>query len=105
MNLLLEENREWLPANYPGIEFSWLWKNAEKGGTALLKLVTGACLPTHKHPGWEQIFILKGKVKFCNQVLSAGDFVSTTAGDVHGLVALEPSLFIVMSEKEGVELQ
>lgn len=97
-----DENRKWNPTGYDGIEFCWLYKNPDGGGTALLKLQENATLPSHKHPGWEQIFIVHGKVRYRDVIMNPGDHVITEQEEIHHLVALEPSIFLTSSEKDGV---
>ncbi len=97
-------NRKWHDTPYPDIDFSSLWRNQYGGCHALLKLAPGACLPAHRHPGWEQIFLLEGKLKINCAILEAGDHVLLPAGEVHQVEALASSIYLVMSEKEGAEL-
>jgi quercetin dioxygenase-like cupin family protein len=96
--------REWRDTPYPDIDFSWLWRNAVGGGHAMLKLAKGAKLPMHWHPGWEQIYLLEGRLRVNQHVLEAGDQLLIDAGDIHAIEALTASVYMVMSECEGAEL-
>lgn len=97
-------DRVWRDTPYPDIDFSWLWRNAAGGGHAMLKLERGAKLPVHRHPGWEQIYLLEGRLRVNQHVLEAGDHLLVNAGDIHSIEALAASVYLVMSECEGAEL-
>ncbi|SUX30622.1 ChrR Cupin-like domain [Chromobacterium vaccinii] len=56
----------WSPTPYPGVDFTWLRRNPDGGGSALLKLAKGAKLPLHQHPGTEQVFVTAGRLKVGN---------------------------------------
>lgn len=97
-----DEQRQWSPSGYVGIDFCWLYKNPNGGGTALLCLQKNASLPQHKHPGWEQIYVLSGKIRYRDTLMVPGDHVITEKEETHYLVAVEPSMFLTTSEKDGV---
>ena len=97
-------DRTWRDTPYPDIDFSWLWRNAAGGGQAMLKLAQGAKLPLHRHPGWEQIYLLEGRIRVNQHVLEMGDHLLVQAGDIHAVEALEPSVYLVTSECDGAEL-
>ncbi|MBI5630306.1 MAG: cupin domain-containing protein [Elusimicrobia bacterium] len=100
----LAKDRQWNPTVYEGIAFCWLWRNDAGGGTALLKLARGSSFPFHKHPGWEQIFLIEGSVEYCSQILGPGDHVFAGPGEVHRLVALQEAVFLGVVERDGVEV-
>ncbi|MCE0495676.1 cupin domain-containing protein [Vibrio salinus] len=98
----LKNNRVWSETPYRGIEFCWLSEKTESGRMALLKMQTGAELPLHYHPGWEQIFILEGSLEIADKTYCKGDFILIDAQTQHKIKAKEPSQYMTISEKEGV---
>ncbi|QTF09127.1 cupin domain-containing protein [Brenneria izadpanahii] len=96
--------RHYQPTPYPGISYAPLWRNNLGGGHTLLKLEAGASLPLHRHPGWEQIHVIKGRLQVNAQRLEPGDHLLLDAGESHSVKALEPSVYLALSEKAGAEM-
>ncbi|POZ61881.1 cupin domain-containing protein [Chromobacterium alticapitis] len=94
----------WSPTPFPGADFVWLRRNQGGGGSALLKLAKGARLPLHQHPGAEQVFVTAGKLKVGEHVLSKGDHLFIDANVPHAVEALQASVYLTVSETDGVEL-
>ena len=63
------------------------------------KLKAGARGPMHTHEGAEHAYVLSGKVDVGGNVLSAGDYLYTEAGEIHALVALEDSVVFASTER------
>lgn len=102
---LQQQNPAHLPAHpIPGIAYAPLWRNDQGGGHTLLKLETGASLPLHRHPGWEQIHVIEGRLQVNDQVLEPGDHLILDAGDTHRVTALVPSIYLALSERAGAEI-
>lgn len=102
MDRIDADRREWIETPFAGAQRCWLWRNASQGGSSLIRLAAGAVLPQHRHPGWEQVFVVGGRVRIGAATLGAGDYAFTHAGEVHDVEALEASELLVSSEK-GVE--
>jgi anti-sigma factor ChrR (cupin superfamily) len=96
--------RVWQTSAFDGIEFCYLWQAPATPGLTLLKLQAGAKLPLHTHPGWEQLFILRGELNFCGCRLQAGDHVVTSAATAHQLQVLHDAEVLVFAELPGVSI-
>ncbi len=94
----------WSPTPYPGVDFTWLRRNPDGGGSALLKLAKGAKLPLHRHPGAEQVFVTAGRLKIGAHVLGKGDHLFIDAHVPHSVEALQSAVYLTVSENDGVEL-
>ncbi|KAA8998431.1 cupin domain-containing protein [Affinibrenneria salicis] len=104
MLLNAQASRSWHPTPYAGIEYSWLWRNPQGGGYALLRLDAGASLPRHRHPGREQIYVVDGRIMVNAQILNAGDHLILAEREAHQVQALTRAQYLAISEKEGVTL-
>ncbi len=92
--------REWRPTDYPGIERS-LFRNNDTGGrSSVVRLKQGSRFPQHAHHGTEEVLILQGRVTIGGEVLDAGDYLFTTPGEEHDVVAVSDALIFVSSQKE-----
>ena len=92
--------REWKPTDYPGIDRS-LFRNNDTGGrSSVVRLKQGSRFPQHAHRGTEEVLILEGRVTIGGEVLDAGDYLFTTAGEEHDVVAVSDALIFVSSQKE-----
>jgi quercetin dioxygenase-like cupin family protein len=98
MKLNLAANRQWTSAGYPNAERAILHLNAGQGRTSIARFKAGARAPMHKHRAAEHAYVISGKVQIAGQVLTAGDYLYTEAGEAHDLVALEDSVLFASSE-------
>jgi anti-sigma factor ChrR (cupin superfamily) len=73
----------WEPTPYPGIAVKVLYR--EPGGrvTSLTRMAPGATLPTHRHVGLEQSYVLEGTLVDDDGACTAGNFVWRRPGSVH----------------------
>ena len=79
--------REWKPTDYPGIERS-LFRNNESGGrSSVVRLKKGSRFPQHAHHGTEEVVVLSGRVTLGTAQLEEGDYLFTTPGEEHDVVA------------------
>lgn len=99
-----QAHRTYRPTPYPGIACAPLWRNDQGGGHTLLKLDAGASLPPHRHPGWEQIHLIEGRLQVNGQTLEPGDHLILEAGDTHRVVARVPSLYLALAERAGADI-
>lgn len=51
--------------------------------TTLMRLQPGAQIPTHRHHGMEECYVLEGDVFANDQSLKAGDYTCAMAGSIH----------------------
>jgi quercetin dioxygenase-like cupin family protein len=92
--------REWKPTDYPGIDRS-LFRNNDTGGrSSVVRLKQGSRFPQHAHHGTEEVLVLEGRVTIGGEVLDAGDYLFTTPGEEHDVVAVSDALIFVSSQKE-----
>jgi quercetin dioxygenase-like cupin family protein len=91
--------REWAPTDYPGIERS-LFRNNESGGrSSVVRLKKGSRFPRHAHHGTEEVVVLSGKVTLGGVALEEGDYLFTTPGEEHDVVAVSDAVIFVSSQK------
>ena len=91
--------REWTPTDYPGIERS-LFRNNDSGGrSSVVRLARGRRFPQHAHHGTEEVVVLSGSVSIGGVVLDAGDYLFTSPGEEHDVVALTDAQIFVSSQK------
>ena len=92
-------HREWKTTDYPGIERS-LFRNNETGGrSSVVRLTKGSRFPRHAHHGTEEVFVLGGTVQIGGVELKEGDYLFTTPGEEHDVVAVTDASIFVSSQK------
>jgi anti-sigma factor ChrR (cupin superfamily) len=74
---------EWEPTKFPGVDIKVLYRDDRGGQTTLTRMAPGARLPTHRHVGIEQSYVLQGTLVDDDGACSAGNFVWRRAGSVH----------------------
>jgi quercetin dioxygenase-like cupin family protein len=91
--------REWAATDYPGIERS-LFRNNETGGrSSVVRLKKGARFPQHTHHGTEEVVVLAGTVTLGDVRMEEGDYLFTTPGEQHDVVAITDAVIFVASQK------
>ena len=91
--------REWKPTDYPGIERS-LFRNNESGGrSSVVRLKQGSRFPQHAHHGTEEVVVLAGRVTIGSSQLDEGDYLFTTPGEEHDVVAVTDAVIFVSSQR------
>jgi quercetin dioxygenase-like cupin family protein len=92
-------DREWKATDYAGIERS-LFRNNETGGrSSVVRLANGARFPRHAHHDSEEVVVLSGTVAIGGAELSTGDYLFTSPGEEHDVVAISDALIFVSSQK------
>lgn len=92
-------SRQWKATDYPGIERS-LFRNNDSGGrSSVVRLASGSRFPRHAHEGTEEVVVLAGTVQIGGAELSAGDYLFTSPGEEHDVVALTDASIFVSSQK------
>ena len=92
-------DREWRATDYPGIERS-LFRNNDAGGrSSVVRLVKGARFPRHAHEGTEEVVVLAGTVNIGGVELRPGDYLFTSPGEEHDVVAVSDASIFVSSQK------
>ena len=92
-------DREWKATDYPGIDRS-LFRNNESGGrSSVVRLARGARFPRHAHHGTEEVVVLSGSVAIGGVELGPGDYLFTSPGEEHDVVAVSDTVIFVSSQK------
>lgn len=93
------QGREWIPTDYPGVERA-LFRNNEAGGrSSFVRLKEGSRFPAHTHEGTEEVVVISGRVRLGDAELSEGDYLFTSPGEEHDVVALTDTVIFVSSQK------
>jgi quercetin dioxygenase-like cupin family protein len=91
--------REWNPTDYPGIA-RCLFRNNDTGGrSSVVRLAAGSRFPRHAHHGTEEVVVLSGTVAIGGVELAAGDYLFTSPGEEHDVVAASDAVIFVSSQK------
>jgi len=90
---------EWNATDYPGIERSLFRSNETGGRSSVVRLTQGSRFPRHAHQGTEEVVVLTGVVRVGGVELSAGDYLFTSAGEEHDVVAVSDASVFVSSQK------
>jgi len=99
MLLKKADGRQWAPTDYPGIERS-LFRNNETGGrSSFVRLKQGSRFPRHSHQGTEEVVVVSGKVSLGSVAMEEGDYLFTTPGEEHDVVAVTDAVIFVSSQK------
>ncbi len=82
----LENEKEWQPGPYEGVELKVLRKDEATGGmTVLRKFYAGSTIPAHIHPeANEMAYVLSGQWEEGETVYTQGTMFYAPRGEVHG---------------------
>lgn len=76
----------------PGVERGELRPSTPGAGSAVLRFAAGSTSGDHRHPGGEELFLLSGRLRIDDTVLSPGDYLYTPPGGVNDAQAYEDSI-------------
>lgn len=91
--------REWRATDYTGIERSLFRSNKTGGRSSVVRLTQGSRFPRHAHQGTEEVVVLAGVVRIGGVELGAGDYLFTSPGEEHDVVAVSDASIFVSSQK------
>ena len=91
--------REWKATDYAGIDRSLFRHNETGGRSSVVRLAAGSRFPRHRHEGTEEVVVLSGRVRIGGVELEAGDYLYTTPGEEHDVVALTDTTIFVSSQR------
>ena len=92
-------DRAFADTGIQGIERS-LFRNNDTGGrSSVVRLAAGARFPRHAHHGTEEVVVLAGSVRIGGAELHAGDYLFTSPGEEHDVVAVTDASIFVSSQK------
>jgi quercetin dioxygenase-like cupin family protein len=92
-------DREWKATDYSGIERSLFRSNETGGRSSAVRLSRGSRFPRHAHEGTEEVVVLSGTVRIGDVELTAGDYLFTSPGEEHDVVAVSDATIFVSSQK------
>ena len=81
-----------------GVEICPLYRGAQGMSSALLKYAPGAQVPTHRHAGYEQIFVLQGSQRDERGDYAAGSVVINAPDSMHSVTSPEGCIVLVVWE-------
>ena len=91
--------RIWHASDVEGVEITQLCSDVTSGRhTILIRMQAGASIPTHRHPGPEECFIVEGDLRDGDFGLAAGDYVCHQAGTEHCISTRGGCLLLVTTE-------
>lgn len=74
----------WRRTPFAGVEVKILHLDRQAGRVTLLtRLAPGTLYPTHRHDGFEEIYVVDGDVLVNGVAMRAGDYCSAAAGSLH----------------------
>jgi len=92
-------DRDWKATDYPGIERSLFRTNETGGRSSVARLAQGSRFPRHTHQGSEEVVVLAGVVHIGGVELRCGDYLFTSPGEEHDVVAVTDASIFVSSQK------
>ena len=92
-------DRTWKATDYPGIERSLFRSNETGGRSSVVRLTQGSRFPRHAHEGTEEVVVLSGTVRIGGVELGSGDYLFTSPGEEHDVVAVSHATIFVSSQK------
>lgn len=92
-------DREWKVTDYPGIQRSLFRTNETGGRSSIVRLARGSRFPRHAHEGTEEVVVLAGTVRIGGVELNAGDYLFTSPGEEHDVVAVSDASIFVSSQR------
>mgnify|MGYP000061770263 CR=1 FL=1 len=93
------QGREWVPTDHPGVERALFRYNESGGRSSFVRLKKGAKVPAHIHEGTEEVVVISGTVRLGEAELSEGDYLFTSPGEQHDVVAVTDTVIFVSSQK------
>jgi len=91
--------REWKATEYPGVDRSLFRTNETGGRSSVVRLTRGSRVPRHVHHGAEEVVVLAGTVRIGGVELNAGDYLFTSPGEEHDVVAVTDCSIFVSSQR------
>ena len=92
-------DREWISTGNPGVDRALFRNNDQGGRSSVVRLARGSRVPRHAHHGTEEVLVLEGTVTLDGVEMGPGDYLYTTPGEEHDVVAVTNAIIFVSSEK------
>jgi len=95
---MVETSRgEWKPSKIPGVQYQPLNSDEkERSGTFMIRMAPNTRYPRHRHPGGEEVFVLKGDMTVGDQKMKIGDYLYSPPGSVHEASTVKGCLFLTV---------
>ncbi len=93
------EGREWKPTEHAGVDRALFRYNDTGGRSSFVRLKKGAHVPTHAHHGTEEVVVISGTVMLGAVTMNEGDYLFTSPGEEHNVVAITDAVIFVSSQK------
>jgi quercetin dioxygenase-like cupin family protein len=91
--------REWASTDYSGIGRCLFRHNESGGRSSVVRLARGSRFPRHAHQGSEEVVVLSGTVLIGGAELSQGDYLFTSSGEEHDVIAVVDATIFVSSQR------
>jgi quercetin dioxygenase-like cupin family protein len=98
------DERQWMPTETAGLEYSGLRAHASGGATFFLRFASGTQARPHNHPEGEELYVVSGDVTIGGRRLRTGDYLYTPPNEVHDAVAHAESVLLLHAPKLPVFL-
>jgi len=89
------QDHAWTATGIAGVEKTVLWRGGHGVATELFRLQKDAPYPPHPHRGWEQMWVIEGRIRLGDQEIGPGEFAFTEPGESHAPEVLEDSLVLL----------
>lgn len=84
--MVRQDEGQWRPLPYPGVESKTLYLDRASGTHAVLvRMAAGSEYPAHHHAEDEHLIVLEGDLIFQGYELQAGDYVLAAGDSVHSV--------------------
>lgn len=99
--MLLNRNagREWKPTEHAGVDRALFRYNETGGRSSFVRLTKGSRVPVHAHHGTEEVIVISGQVSLGEVIMNEGDYLFTSPGEEHDVVAITDTVIFVSSQK------
>lgn len=96
---------EWEATPFPGVSVRTLYRDGSGRVTALTRMAPGARLPSHRHVGLEQSYVIEGTLVDDDGACTAGNFVWRRPGSIHSAWSPDGCLVLGIFEQPNEFLQ
>jgi len=99
------DDGEWEETGFPGVRARRLFVNPGQGRvTMIVRMAPGSSYPPHRHGGFEECYVLEGRLAVGDTVLSAGDYQCMPRESVHGVQSTETGCLLLLTSSTSDEL-
>lgn len=106
------EAQEWRTIEVVGVPMKAcrLWEGDHNVKSGLFHMPQGMTVPTHHHPYWCQIYVVKGEMEVqlegeAPHTIASGGYYFVEPGDTHRETALTDTLLLTICEEDRPEFR